>query len=105
MNVQQVKRYHKSFIGLMEQCKDGEWVRGEDFDSLQIGYLEVCKNNNNLVALAEVAKEKLSKQETLVEEQQAKLAKAKSIIAWHRAFLAMWLPFATFLIVLAWRFF
>ena len=30
---EQVKRYHKNFIGLMEQCNDGKWVRSEDFEA------------------------------------------------------------------------
>lgn len=45
-----MNRYHKSFIGLMEQCKDGEWVKADDaFNEVRLlhddlGYLSGIAN-------------------------------------------------------------
>ena len=30
---EQIKRYHRSFIGLMEQSTEGEWVQSKDFEA------------------------------------------------------------------------
>jgi hypothetical protein len=53
----QPKRYNRTFIGLMEQCNDGEWVRykdvtrwsdyiEEEFDDLEYK-LSDCKHDYN----------------------------------------------------------
>ena len=101
-NLTKVKRYHRSFIGLMEQSNTGEWVRSEDFDNLVKQDKETEKANaaywDSLLNNLEEA------QRQTHEATEKKLAKAKGIIAWHRSFL-VGLVLCSLITTIVWRFF
>lgn len=90
---EQVKRYHRSFIGLMEQCNEGEWVQSEDFDMLK-QQQETASNNTHYYSSQALDFENevytyqaYAKQlEQACKERTTKLTKAKRIISRYRCF-------------------
>lgn len=100
---EQVKRFHRSCLGLMEQSNEGEWVQSKDFDNLvkQVKQTEeanaVYRNSllNNLEEEQKLTHEATTK----------KLAQAKSILAWHRAVLVGLIACSLVKESLVWRFF
>lgn len=90
---EQVKRYHRSFLGLMEQCNDGEWIRSEEFDKLKqdrdSAYQQATNNadqaldfENEVYTYQAYAKHL----EQACKKRTAKLAKAKYTISMYRWF-------------------
>jgi hypothetical protein len=55
-----MKRYHRSFIGLMEHCKDGEWVRFDEAKKVIYAQDESIVILKEELALQKEAKTRLS---------------------------------------------
>ncbi len=99
---EQVKRYHRSFICLMEQSNTGAWVQSKDFDNLVKQVKETEEAN---AVYWDSLLNKLEEEQKLTHEAtEKKLAQAKGIIAWHRAVL-VGLALCFLITTIVWRVF
>ena len=98
---EQVKRYHRSCLGMMEQSNEGEWMQSKDFDDLVKQVKET--EEANAVYWDSLLNNLEEEQKLTHEATTKKLAQAKSIIARHRAVLVG--ITLGYLIPIVWRFF